>query len=254
MNKNLFVCLILCLMSSFSLSAQQKTVLFDLSHGQCQDTYPGHEYYTDIVPLYKTMIEGLGAKFVVNDSAEITPAMLKKADVLIMLSPLNKDLQKNITEQEKKALVNYVRHGRSLLFFVDEEARRVKLQEYGANDITRPFGIEFGQDVEGLPGNCGAVTFENEIFSGRLEIPFSGARLIKGGIPASVCMEQGYLHASYVKLKNGGKLFAASDTMVGQLMGYTDGTRNKANGMQTRWWGKDSRQFMSELIVWGLKK
>jgi|GEM_PF-7095711 len=30
--------------------------------------------------------------------------------------------------------------------------------------------------------------------------------------------------------------------------------RNQHHGMQTRWWGKDSRQYMSELLQWALKK
>lgn len=75
---------------------------------------------------------------------------------------------------------------------------------------------------------------------------------MRGGIPASVCMEQGYQHAAYVKLANGGKIFVAADTMVGLLMGYEDGERNVANGMSSRWWGKDSRLYMQELIEWAL--
>jgi len=33
-------------------------------------------------------------------------------------------------------------------------------------------------------------------------IPYSRSRKIKGGIPASICMEEGWLHGSYVKLEN----------------------------------------------------
>lgn len=75
---------------------------------------------------------------------------------------------------------------------------------------------------------------------------------MRGGVPASVCMEQGYLHASFVKLPNGGKLFVAADTMVGLLMGYEDGERNVSRKMLSRWWGKDSRLYMRELIQWML--
>jgi hypothetical protein len=235
------------------IEAQRKTVMFDLSHGQCQDTYPGHEYYTDILPGYEDLMAQVGARLVVNDSLEITKKSLKNVDALLMLSPLSNDLQKNISDAEKVAIVDFVKHGGRLIFFVDDE-HRVNLKEYGANDITRVFGVELGDDIKDIPGNCGAISFENEIFSRRYEIPYSGARAMKGGIPSSVCLEGGYLHSSYVKLKNGGRIFVAADTMVGQLMGYPDGVRNVHNKMETRWWGKDSNEFMRDLLVWALEK
>ena len=86
------------------------------------------------------------------------------------------------------------------------------------------------------------------------EVPYSGSRKIKGGIPASVCMEGGWLHSSYVKPEGGGKLFVAGETMVALLMGYPDGERNVHKMMQTRWWGKDSRLYMKELIAWSIKE
>jgi hypothetical protein len=170
-----------------------------------------------------------------------------------MISPLARANQKPIKSEEKLAIISFLEKGGSLLLFVDEEEYRVILKEYGANDITKRFGIEIGDDITNIPGNCGAISFENEIFGGRREIPYSGARKIKGGIPASVCMEGGWLHASYVKLKNGGKLFVAGETMVALLMGLPDGERNVHKKMETRWWGKDSRLYMKELIAWSLK-
>lgn len=250
MKKRLFTSLLLFFVI-VAAHAQQKTVLFDLSHSQCTDTYVGFETYPKVIPGYQEIVGELGARFEVNDSSEITPELLKQTDVLIMLSPLSNKLQKNLTNTEKKTLVDFVHNGGALLFFIDDE-HRIDIDKYGANDIVRPFGIEFGPDVP-VPGNVGAISFENEIFAGRREIPYSGARLMKGGIPVSVCMEEGYLHASYVELENGGKLYAAADTMVGLLLGYPDGVRKVSNKMQTRWWGKDSKRYMSELIAWALE-
>lgn len=251
MDRFLFVAIFLVL-SCATITTQKKTVMFDLSHGQCQDTPPGHEYYTDIVPDYKALIEQAGASWQQNDSATITPDLLRNVDVLIMLSPLSKNLQKNISNTEQNAIINFIRQGGKVLLFIDEE-HRVDLRKYGANEITKAFGIELGFDIEGISKNCGAVSFENEIFKKRREIPYSGARAIKGGIPASICLDGGYLHSSYVMLDNGGKLFVAADAMVEQLMGYPDGVRNTFNKLQTRWWGKDSRIFMQELVQWVLK-
>jgi hypothetical protein len=241
----------LVLLALTSCNETQKTIMFDLSHSQCRGIEPGFETYPKVLPAYQEMAQELGATLIVNEDSEITPQLLKKVDVLVMLSPLSNKLQKDLTEVEKKALVNYVKKGGSLLFFVDDN-HRVDLARYGANDVTRAFGIEFGEDVP-LPGNVGAVSFKNEIFKERYEIPYSGACVMTGGTPVSVCMEGGWLHGSYVTLKNGGKFYAGGDTMVGLLLGYEDGVRKVTNGMETHWWGKDSRAYMTDLLEWALK-
>ena len=241
--------LLLALMVSLGAVAQSPRLMFDLSHGQFLDKFTEPGYYDYVIPGYQEILSRHGIEYVPNDQ-EITAESLRDIDVLLILSPLTRDWQRPFTDGEKAAIVEYIRQGGSVLLFVDEEEYRVILDEYGANDITRPFGIEIGDDIQGLPGNCGAVSFENEIFGGRREIPYSGSRRIKGGIPASVCMEEGWLHASYVTLPGGGKLFVAGETMVALLMGLPDGDRNVHRMMETRWWGKDSRLYMEELIVW----
>ena len=228
-------------------------VAFDLSHGQFQDVFVKPSYYDYVLPEYREICKELGAEYAeIKDG--VTSNALADVKTLVMISPLARSTQKPITAEEKAAITAFIERGGSVLMFVDEEEYRVILSEYGANDITRKFGIEIGNDIEGLPGNCGAVSFENEIFGGRREVPYSGSRKIKGGIPASVCMEGGWLHASYVKPEGGGKLFVAGETMVALLMGYPDGERNVHKMMQTRWWGKDSRLYMKELIAWSIKE
>lgn len=238
-------------MTAIGISAQKK-VMFDLSHGQFQDTSVDSSYYDYVIPEYERMAGEGGYSLLMNRS-EITEQTLEGIDVLLILSPLDKSTQKNLTEVEKQAIIDYIERGGSVILFVDDEHRRVNLVQYGANDITRRFGIEVLDDFE-VPGNCGAVTFENEIFGGRREIPCSGVRGVKGGIPASVCMEQGHQIASFVRFDNGGKLYVAGETMVALLMGYPDGERNVHKMMESRWWGKDSRIYMKELLEWALKK
>ena len=51
--------------------------------------------------------------------------------------------------------------------FVNEEEYSAILNEYGAKDITKQFLIESSDDIISVPGNCGVVSFENEIFEGR---------------------------------------------------------------------------------------
>ena len=244
-----FLLICVCTMIAIAVSAQKK-VMFDLAHGQFQDTFVDPDYYDYVIPEYEKIAKDVGFQLVMNKSG-ITGQTLNGIDALLIISPLAKSTQRNLTDTEKQAIIDYIRQGGSVIMFIDEEEYRVNLEEYGANDITRKFGIEVLDDFE-VPGNCGTVTFENEIFDRRREIPCSGVRGIKGGIPASVCMEQGRQISAFVRLDNGGKLYVAGETMVALLMGYPDGERNVHKMMKTRWWGKDSRIYMKELLEWAL--
>ena len=254
--KQLFISL--CALVAVACSTKEHTpvLLFDKSHGQCL----GSSYTADVVPDYEKMAADNGAELVVNEDQPLNEATLAGVDVVLMLSPLQHDLQKNITTEEAAALVNFIKRGGSLIVFVDEESHRVHLEPYNINAVTTAFGVEFGYDNK-IAFNNGAVSFENDIFKGRYEVPCTGMRSVKGGIPASVCMDDGFLHASYVELENGGKLFACAETMVALLMGgdadieRKGPTRRTAEGKmtQTGWFGKDSRQYMADLIAWSLK-
>ncbi|MBQ5703939.1 MAG: hypothetical protein IIV49_02470 [Alistipes sp.] len=254
--KQLFISL--CALVAVACSTEERTpvLLFDKSHGQCL----GSSYTADVVPDYEKMAADNGAEFVVNEDQPLNEATLAGVDVVLMLSPLQHDLQKNITTEEATALVNFINRGGSLIVFVDEESHRVHLEPYNINAVTTAFGVEFGYDNK-IAFNNGAVSFENDIFKGRYEVPCTGMRSVKGGIPASVCMDDGFLHASYVELENGGKLFACAETMVALLMGGDEDierkgpTRRTPEGKmtQTGWFGKDSRQYMADLIAWSLK-
>lgn len=233
------------------LPATAKRVLFDLSHSQCTDTFKGYETYPYLIPAYTRMLHELGLELVVNQDQELTPELFQNIDLVLMTSPLSNKLQKNLTAVERRALTNQVGSGKSLIFFIDD-FHRCDNNAYGANEVTAPFGVFFEKDVR-VPGNVGAVSIQNKIFSRRLEIPFSGATLMTGGIPVSLSMQGGYVHASVVELENGGKLYAGSDTMVGLLLGFADGERLTMNMMDTRWWGKESYQYMKELVQWMLE-
>lgn len=254
--KQLFISL--CALVAVACSTKEHTpvLLFDKSHGQCL----GSSYTADVVPDYEKMAADNGAEFVVNENQPLNEATLAGVDVVLMLSPLQHNLQKNITTEEAVALVNFINRGGTLIVFVDEEAHRVLLEPYNINAVTKPFGVEFGYDHK-IAFNNGAVSFENEIFKGRYEVPCTGMRSVKGGIPASVCMDDGYLHATYVELENGGKLFACAETMVALLMGGDEDVERKGpthrtpegKMTQTGWFGKDSRKYMADLIAWSLK-
>lgn len=127
------VCMCASLMIVLCASAQQK-VMFDLSHGQFQDTFVDSSYYDYVIPEYEWIAREGGYTLVMNKS-EITGQALEGIDALLILSPLAKSTQKNLTETEKRAIGDYIEQGGSVILFIDEEQYRVNLAEYGVNDI-----------------------------------------------------------------------------------------------------------------------
>ena len=85
-------------------------------------------------------------------NSTITSKSLESVKTLVNISPLARKTQKPIKPEEKSSIISFIKNGRSLLMFVDEEEYRVILKEHGANDITKPFGIEIGDDITEVLG------------------------------------------------------------------------------------------------------
>lgn len=92
--KILLICALV--MTAIGVSAQKK-VMFDLSHGQFQDTFVDSSYYDYVIPEYERIAREGGYTLVMNKS-EITGQALGGIDALLILSPLAKSTQKNLTE------------------------------------------------------------------------------------------------------------------------------------------------------------
>lgn len=226
--------------------AQNKVVLLDIS---LEDKSEYLKVSPDIFTNYREIVENqLGAKLIINEDKEVTTELLKDTDVLVVLSTLSSAPGKKMrTEAERQAIVDFVRKGGRLVLFTDEN-RRMNLQAFGANEIANPFGISFGDDLP-MIRNVGAISFPGEFIKGRYELPYSGSREIKGGIPLSVMnSEGGIMHGSYVKLEGGGSLVAFGETMVGLFIGGV--TATMPDGSSFVWKGKDNYPFMKELITW----
>jgi len=229
-------------------NAQDKVVLLDISH---EDKSAYLNVSPDIFTDYRDVVENqLGAKFILNEDRTIDSNMLQEADVLILLSTLDgTTIKKTRSAGEINAIVSFVENGGSLIIFTDED-RRIDMDAFGANEIVRPFGMEFGDDLPGIR-NAGAVSFIGEFIVGRYELPYSGAREIFGGIPLSVKdAPGGHVHGAYVQLENGGKVAAFGETMVGLFIGGV--SFEMPDGNTIVWKGKDNKQFMKELIAWAL--
>lgn len=232
----------------FTLSgyAQQKTILLDVSHEV--DTA-----YTRVNPnmfeQYKDLVGNkIGANLIINKDQELSTATLAGADIVIVLSPLDRERttpKNNLTPTERKDLVDYVRNGGKLIFFMDEE-HRVDMQAFGANDVLKPFSMELGLDLP-PKADAGATSIPSELVKSGYELSYSGSRSLTGGTPISLMNgEDGHVHGAYVKLDNGGTVVAFGETMTGLFMGGVEMTMS--NGMKIVWKGKDDQRFMQELI------
>lgn len=233
---------------AISVNAQKKTVLLDVSHDE-------KTQYTNVNPQmfeqYLEIVEGkLGATLVINEDKELNASELAKADVVIILSPLSKQTLKNLTQTERTSLISYVKDGGKLILFTDEDDR-MDSEAFGANDVVKPLGMEFGGDLDNIR-DVMAISFVGEVIKGKYELPYTGSRELTGGIPLSVRNTPGgYVHGAYTKLDNGGKIAAFGETMCGLFMGGVEMKRR--NGESIIWSGKDDKLFMQELIAWMLE-
>lgn len=221
-----------------SIAQQKKTLVFDTFHGQ---NARNAEVFNGLLP------QSASAVVSVNE-AELNDASLKDKEALVLFS-----LTKPLTENEKKAIVKYLRAGGSMLLIFDEE-RRTPLKTIGINDVITPFGMSLTEDAP-VRHNCGAIAEKSEICADKRELPYSGGRSIKGGTVISKVNDEGnYVHSAYTNLPGNGKLIVMSDGMSGLLMGGPDGVRFSGTGpSDSKYWGKDSKVFMEEVFAFLLK-
>lgn len=222
------------IVSVFTLNAQNtRTLLFDTSHGQ-----NGRN-----AEVFGTLLHADRNATIKVNAGELNDQALKGTAALILFSPT-----RSVSEVEKKAVVDYLKSGGSLLLIFDEE-RRTPLQAVGVNDIIVPFGLTLTADAP-VPHNCGAIAMKGDVCKDKRELPYSGGRSIQGGTVISKVHDDGnYVHSAFKKLPQGGKIIVMSDGMAGLLMGGPDGERFSGTGpSDSKYWGKDSRIFMQEIF------
>ena len=232
--------LMTAIVSIFTLNAQDtRTLLFDTSHGQ-----NGRN-----AEVFGTLLPADGNATIILNAGELNDQSLQGKAALILFS-----LTRPVSEVEKKAVVDYLKSGGSLLLIFDEE-RRTPLQTSGVNDIISPFGLTLTGDAP-VRHNCGAIALKGDVCKDKRELPYSGGRSIQGGTVISKVHDEGnYVHSAYQKLPQGGKIIVMSDGMAGLLMGGPDGERFSGTGpSDSKYWGKDSRIFMQEIFAFLLEE
>jgi hypothetical protein len=216
-------------------------VVYDLGHGQ-----------TSVI----TQMPEIGTKLgfdVDPASGPLTTETLRGARLLYLRSPT-----KPYADDEKKAVIEFVRGGGSLLVVFDEE-RRTPLAATGINDILSPLGLSLTEDTEYLH-NAGALAKAGAVNRADRELPYSGGRAVKGGTAFAWQLDRdgkpGQPFASHARLDSA-RVIVMADAMASAFMGKADGVRLTGvprDPQNTVYWGKDSAVFMEEVLAWLLAR
>jgi hypothetical protein len=215
-------------------------IYFDLAHGQFDP--PG-----GLEPIAKQ----LNLKLIPSKKDQpITPERLNGFRLLFLRAP-----SAAFGDDEKKAILEFLRTGGSLFLVLDEE-RRQSLKKTGVNDLIEPFGLKLTQDTEYVH-NCGALAKKGDIHAADREIPYSGGRAVEGGSafawqldkagnPAQAC-------AAHKTLEGGGRIVVMGEGMASLFLGTKEGVRltgEPRDSAKTTYWGKDSAAFNEEVLAW----
>lgn len=199
-------------------------------------------------PPYATLAEKLGVE-IVSHQTPITAEALKGYRLLMLRA-----LSQEITADEAKAIIDFVKQGGSLLLIQDEE-RRQKLEVTKANDVLAPFGLRLTADTP-YRHNTGGLAKKGAINAADREIPYSGGRAVEGGTPFAWQLDAdgkpAQPFAAYTVVGTRGRVVVMGEGMASIFLGFPEGVRlspQPADG-QTVYWGKDSGIFMEELLTW----
>lgn len=212
-------------------------LVYDLGHGQ-----------TSVI----TQMPEIGTKLgyeVDPVAGPLSAEALRGARLLYLRTPT-----KLYSDEEKSAIVEFVRGGGSLLVVLDE-SRRVDLAASGVNDVIAPFGLTLTADTEYVH-NGGAIAKAGDITRADRELPFSGGRAVDGGTPFAWQLDRdgktAQPFAAHAKVGSA-RLVVMSDAMASAFMGKPEGVRLTGvprDPANTVFWGKDSAIFMEEVLAW----
>jgi hypothetical protein len=235
----LFITLSLALAPS--MEASENRLVFDLAHGA-----------TSVPAQFEALGKTLALEIQLVREP-LTRGTLGSARLLYLRTPT-----KPYQDEEKKAIIEFVREGGSLLVVLDEE-RNTALDASGINDILEPLGFELTADTEYLH-NTGAIAKAGPINSTDRELPFSGGRAVQGGTAFAWQLDRegkpAQPFASYARLGTA-RVIVMGDGMASAFLGKAEGVRLTGvprDPKNTVYWGKDSEKFMEEVLAWLLER
>ena len=224
-----------------SEAAAAHRLVYDLGHGQ-----------TSVITQMRELGTRLGFE-IAPAEGPLTLETLRGARLLYLRSPT-----KPYADGEKKAVIEFVRAGGSLLLVFDEE-RRTPLAATGVNEIIGPLGLELTDDT-GYLHNAGALATAGAINRADRELPYSGGRAVKGGTAFAWQLDRdgnrAQPFASHAALGSA-RVVVMADAMASAFMGKPEGVRLTGvprDPQNTVYWGKDSAAFMEEVLAWLLER
>jgi hypothetical protein len=227
---------------------QKPVILVDLGHGQTFFRADGND--TPVQAMYRGITNYLGAELRVT-TEPLTKELLKDVQTLLIFAPLEP-----IEPAEAAAVAEFVKQGGGMMIGTDED-RRQSLEKTRANDLIAPFNMKFTGDTP-VVHNRGAAAPAGRIHPGLREVPYSGGRAVEGGTPFSFILEPDgtpskMAHASWTEVPGGGRVIAMGEMMAPLLLGEVSAARLGGAIRPNEfgpYWGKDSREFMIEIISW----
>jgi hypothetical protein len=217
-------------------------VVYDQFHGESllatQLISIGERLGFDVVPL----------------DIQTSSDVLRNARLLVVRAPTQA-----FDAEEKRAIVDHVRAGGTLLLVLDEECRQ-SLTGTGVNDLITPFGLTLTADTEYLH-NCGAIAKAGVINAADRELPYSGGRAVEGGTPFAWRLDAhgrpAEPFAAHTEVAGGGRVVVLAEAMASLFMGTPEGVRLAGvprDPSRTTYWGKNSAAFMAEIYAWLLRR
>lgn len=236
-----YATIFLLLVCYYADAQKKKVVLVDVGHGQKFYSDPADGKSSDLVPVDRlkymtgelTKNAEAGKASIAYQKSALTPASLAKVDVLFIHVPSTK-----YTAEEVKAIQEFIGKGGGL-FIVCEEDYWATLDQINANEILRPFGIEFkGNNPDNAPD--GGHSSTAPVTKVKYKIPSHGARLVEGGTPfAFTNKSDANPIGVYKEVKGGGKIVAMGEGMTSLYMNSWQGVNDYQAG-----------QFMGEVFGW----
>ena len=218
----------------------------------CADQAHGQTLGAPLTKQYAGIATKLGAEIVALDGPT-SAASIQGCRVLVLRVPTQE-----IKQDERDAILDFIRKGGSMLLAFDEE-RRAPLETTRVNDLITPFGVKLTADTEYLHNN-GAVAKQGVINAADRELPFSGGRAVEGGTPFAWQLDKdgkpAQVFGASITVGKTGKVIVLSDAMATLFLGAPDGVRLTGvprDPSKTTYWGKDSAIFMEELLTWLIK-
>ncbi|MBS1809066.1 MAG: DinB family protein [Acidobacteria bacterium] len=217
-------------------------IYYDQAHGQMDMIAPANE-----------MLRRLNLE-VTSSKQPLTTQALQGHRLVYLRAPSG-----TFTDDEKNALIGFVKSGGALFLVLDEENRQ-SLATTGVNDIITPFRLKLTPDTPYVH-NCGGIAKSGEINSADREIPYSGGRAVEGGTPFAYQLDKdgkpAQAFAAYQKFDNGGRILVMGEGMASLFLGKPEGVRltgKDRDPQGTVYWGKDSQVFMAEVFTWLIRK